>query len=72
MEPGGTTCALFAAVDLLKAAEGRDDNNPFDGLNNGIIGKRTRGDHSTVQLNLIGYPASDKLKPIIMFDSGEL
>ncbi len=61
-----------AKVDLLKAAEGSGDNNPFGGLNIGIIGIRDRGDHSTVQLKLIGYPKSDKLKPDTIFGSGEL
>ena len=61
-----------ARVNLLKAAEGRDSNNPFGGLNIGIIGIRDRGDHSTVNLKLIGYPEADKLTPVTMFGTGEL
>ena len=61
-----------ARVNLLKAIEGSQSNNPFGGLNIGIIGIRDRGDHSTVNLKLIGYPATDKLKPVTMFGSGEL
>jgi alkaline phosphatase D len=61
-----------ARVNLLKAAEGSDDNNPFGGLNIGIIEVTDRGDHSTVNLKLIGYPASDNTVHETMFGSGEL
>ena len=61
-----------ADVHLLKAEEGSDMNNPFGGLNIGIITVKNEVDHSTVNLKLIGYDGSQQWRPVTMFGSGEL
>jgi alkaline phosphatase D len=47
-------------------------NNPFGGLNVGIVEVRRRGDHSTIRLKLVGYEPDKELDHSVMFDSGEL
>ncbi len=64
--------SLSADVHLLKAAKGANNENPFGGLNVGIIEIRDAGDHSTVNMKLIGYPPVQQWKPVAMFESGEL
>jgi alkaline phosphatase D len=47
-------------------------NNPFGGLNVGIVEVRRRQDHSTIRFKLVGYEPDKEFANSVMFDSGEL
>jgi alkaline phosphatase D len=47
-------------------------NNPFGGLNVGIVEVRRRIDHSTIRFKLVGYEPDKEFASSVMFDSGEL
>lgn len=47
-------------------------NNPFGGLNIGIVEIRKRGDHSTLRFKLVGYEPDREDQQSVMFDSNEI
>lgn len=61
-----------AQVSLLKGGKGGLRNNPFGGLNLGIIEVRKRGNESGIVLKLMGYTEEDHQTPVAMFESEEL
>jgi hypothetical protein len=64
--------SLKADVELMDAKEGLQCHNPFGGLNIGIIEINKYSDHSTVKLDLVGYPNDNQWNPVTMFSTGEL
>lgn len=61
-----------ADVKLLKAKSGSRENNPFGGLNIGIIEVKTRNAKSDVTLNLLGYTDEDHDMGVEMFMSKKI
>jgi len=63
-----------ARVNLIKPrkAEYHAENNPFGGLNIGIIEVSDNGDHSNVNFKLIGYPPDEQWDHREMFQTGPL
>ena len=48
------------------------DENPFGGLNVGIIQIKNRGNNSNINFKLIGYEPDEQWNAETMFESGEL
>lgn len=62
-----------ADVSLLKSiTKGSKDENPFGGLNVGIIQIKNRGNNSNINFKLIGYEPDEQWNAETMFESGEL
>jgi len=53
-------------------AQSPPDNNPFGGLNMGIVEVKKVGDHSTIRFKLIGYESDKEFSHSVMFDSHEM
>ncbi len=58
-----------ARVHLIK---GDVANNPYGGLNVGVVRVRNRGAHSTVRFEILGYKDKKDKELSTVFDSGEL
>ena len=58
-----------AKVKLLRAGRGARKENPFGGLNLGIIDVERRGTKSKITLKLVGYEDRDHGKAVEMFTS---
>jgi hypothetical protein len=61
-----------AEVGLLDSASDSTAENPFGGLNIGLIEIADAGGHSTVNLKLMGYPPVEQWKAVTKFESGGL
>jgi len=61
-----------AEVSLLGSVHESRAENPFGGLNLGLIEIADAGGHSTVNLKLMGYPPVEQWKAVAMFESGRL
>lgn len=61
-----------ADVKLLKAKTGSRKNNPFGGLNLGIIDIETGNTKSHVTLKLMGYTIDDRSTAVEMFESKKI
>jgi alkaline phosphatase D len=62
-----------ADVSLLKSTKkGSKSENPFGGLNVGIIQIKNHGNYSNVNFKLVGYEADEQWNPQTMFESGEV
>ncbi len=51
---------------------GGADQNPYSGLNVGLVEVQDRGTHSTVRFKLVGQDPRHPERPVTVFDSGEL
>jgi alkaline phosphatase D len=58
-----------ARVHLIK---GNVANNPCGGLNVGVVRVRHRGEHSTVEFEILGYRSKSDKKLVPLFSTGEL
>ena len=65
----------LAKAYLLGTHGGADSppaNNPFGGLNLGIVEVKKVGDHSTIRFKLVGYEPDKEFSHSVMFDSHEM
>ena len=51
---------------------GGADQNPYSGLNVGVVELHDRGTHSTVRFKRVGQAPRHPDRPVTVFDTGEL
>jgi len=61
-----------AARLLRMDGVGGADQNPYSGLNVGVVEVHDRGTHSTVRFKLVGQAPRHPDRPVTVFDTGEL
>jgi alkaline phosphatase D len=67
---GGSARAVLLGTD--GGAKSPPANNPFGGLNMGIVEVRRVGDASTIRFKLVGYEPDKEFSHSVMFDSHEM